>query len=154
MVADFHWKRLLRRGLPWYWKVCIRALRHGWALKENVFGAVCFYTRDCLLELKRRGFLDLPFTTSHELTAEDCYFTMATVASGFRRDHFAAPMAPLALAWRAMPWPAEELHRLGYKAVHSVDKGRNTTREENHGLTPREFFRRQRVLVQQHAAGG
>jgi hypothetical protein len=40
-----------------------------------------------------------------------------------------------------IPYPAKELVESPYKVVHSVDKGKNTDRESNGGMTAREYFR-------------
>jgi hypothetical protein len=66
--------------------------------------------------------------------ADDVYYTMCAVATGFDRRQFAVPNGPLCLAWKKLPLPAEEIHERGYKLVHSVDQGENAS-------GAREFFR-------------
>ena len=137
-------KLMIGRG-PWYLPIVRRAQRNGWGLGENVFGGGYFMTPDCLSALSANGYL----TPSNEkwhgrLQVEDVYFTMCAVASGFSPGHFAAPWGPLAMLWQSLPFPAREIHERGYKFIHSVDKGRNTSREENNGLTVREYFKKVR----------
>jgi hypothetical protein len=134
--------RFPRRFIPGrlgYAEICRRALASGWSLGENVFGGAYFMTGNCLREIQSLGYLD----TSHSprtSIAEDVYFTMCAVAAGFGRAQFAAPFGPLALAYDGLPAPARELAEKGMKLVHTVDKGKNTSRAENEGQTPREFF--------------
>jgi len=84
--------------------------------------------------------LNVPYRWHSELM-EDVYFSMAAVAAGFGLGHFAAPSGPLCLEWRGLPYPAKELADSPYKVVHSVDKGKNTDRDANGGMTAREYFR-------------
>lgn len=144
-------RRRLTFRAPAYAPIARRALAHGWALGESVFGAACFLTRPCLAAMHRSGYLNPPRRGWNSVIAEDVYFTMCAMAAGFRPGHFAAPDGPLCLAWRRLPLPAKEIHARGYKVAHSVDKGEHTSRSENGGLTAREFFRairREEVLLQ------
>jgi hypothetical protein len=86
------------------------------------------------------GALDVPYRW-HSRLMEDVYFSMATVAAAFKLGHFAAPSGPLCLEWRGLPYPASKMLESPYKVVHSVDKGKNTDRESNGGMTARERFR-------------
>jgi hypothetical protein len=81
----------------------------------------------------------------HSALMEDVYFSMAAVAAGFGLGHFAAPSGPLCLEWRGLPYPARMLAESPYKVVHSVDKGKNTDRDANAGMTAREYFRAVRL---------
>jgi hypothetical protein len=127
-------------GISW---ICDLAIRNGWGLGENIFGGAFFMRFQCVQAMLDKGFLD-DIENPNGWVIEDVFFTMCALAAGFDRAHFAAPTAPLALAFRGLPASAEELHRAGMKVIHSVDKGPWTTREENGGLTPREFFARLR----------
>ena len=129
-------------GLTPSWRHLLQmAEANGYRRGDNVFGGAYFITRSCLTDISKLGALDPPYHW-HSRMEEDVYFSMAAVAAGHKMGHFAAPDGPLCLEWRGLPYPASELWCRGYKLVHSVDKGINTGKEENQGLTAREVFRR------------
>jgi len=134
----------------------------GYRRGENVSGGAYFMTWPCLDSITRLGYLDVPYSWYNPITqfcltavskitgrplqswnrlAEDVYFSMATVAAGYKLGHFAAPDGPICIALRGLPYPAKELWNRGYKVVHGVDKGPCTSAEENGGLKAREVFR-------------
>ncbi|MHC4572972.1 MAG: glycosyltransferase [Planctomycetota bacterium] len=136
------WRRAL--GLrPYYHKLLNRAEKNGYRRGDNVFGGALFITHDCLSAIHRLGGLDVPYR-GHSRLGDEIYFSMATVAAGYRLGHFAAPDGPLCLEYRGLPYPAIELWQRGYKIVHSVDKGPNTTALENAGVSARQFYRNKR----------
>jgi len=154
------WRALL--GLRPSWVKLLRlAEKNGYRRGENIFGGGYFITWDCLNAIRELGYLQPPHSwynpatefyirivrriIGRELTrlwsiAEDVYFSMATVAAGNKLGHFAAPDGPLCLEHRGLPCPAREMWKRGYKVVHSVCKGPNTTASENGGHTAREVF--------------
>jgi hypothetical protein len=134
-VLARHDRRLVR---AWYHSQRVKARANGWTTGESVFGGGCFFTRPCLVALRKAGVLDVPVHSRPLYVAEDVYFSMCAVAAGFELGHFAAPVGPLAMAWRELPFSPEEITRCGYKLVHSVDKGR-------WAATAREHFRAQRA---------
>jgi hypothetical protein len=115
------------------------AEQRGYRRGDNVFGGAYFVTRSCLSALKNIGALDVPYCW-HSRLMEDVYFSMASVAAGFKLGHFAAPDGPLCLEWNGLPYPAKNFVNSPYKVIHSVDKGKNTNRDANDGKTVREFF--------------
>jgi glycosyltransferase involved in cell wall biosynthesis len=148
---------------PSWIKLLDAAEHHGYKRGENVFGGGYFLTWPCLDAMKKSGYLDPPYSwynpvnefclraiekirgralpySWHSRLSEDVYFSMATMAVGYKFAHFAAPDGPLCMEWRGLPYPAEEIWRQGYKVVHSVDKGPNTSADENGGITARELF--------------
>jgi GT2 family glycosyltransferase len=134
-----YWRKIL--GLQPFWAKFLRpAEANGYSPGENVFGGAYFITRSCLTAIEQIGGLDVPYRW-HSRLMEDVYFSMVTVAAGYKLGHFAAPNGPLCLEWRGLPYPAELMWQKGYKVVHSVDKGPNTTSAENSGYTAREVFR-------------
>ena len=138
-------------GLQPSWAGLYRlALQHGYRTGDNVFGGAYFLTRSCLEAMDAQGALVVPYRW-HSRLMEDVYFSMATVAAGFGLGHFAAPSGPLCLEWRGLPFTASKLAESPYKVVHSVDKGKNTDRASNGGLTAREYFRA--VRRQEHIVG-
>jgi hypothetical protein len=66
---------------------------------------------------------------------------MAAIAVGDELGHFAAPDGPLCLEFRGLPYPPDILIKKGYKIVHSVDKGPNTSRLDDTGMTARAYFK-------------
>jgi len=111
----------------------------GYKRGDNVFGGAYFITRNCLEKIDMLGGLDPPYFW-HSRLMEDVYFSMATVACGFNLGHFAAPDGPLCLEWRGLPYQARVLAESHFKLIHSVDKGPNTDRQANGGMTAREVF--------------
>ncbi len=143
MRKELGWRRRLAGRSPSWRSLWHRAERNGYRLGDNVFGGAYFVTPACLRGMLEIGALDVPFEWNSTLQ-EDVYFSMAAVAAGKAMGHFAAPGGPLCMDWRGLPMKASDLVARGFKIVHSVDKGRNTSAEENGGLTARQFFRKAR----------
>ena len=141
---ELSWPMRLLRLQPSWVQLLRLAERHGYERGDNVFGGAYFVTRSCLAAMENIGALDVPYHW-HSRMMEDVYFSMATVAAGYRLGHFAAPDGPLCLEWRGLPFPAIALAQSHYKVIHSVDKGKNTDREANGGKTPREIFKHKRI---------
>ena len=145
---DVH-RKLIEREERWYRKMLgltpswVNLLNlaedRGYKRGENVFGGAYFLTRKCLEEINLLGGLDVPYNWGSRMM-EDVYFSMSAVACGFKLGHFAAPDGPLCLEWRGLPFPARELAKSHFKVIHSVDKGQNTGRDVNGGMTAREVF--------------
>jgi hypothetical protein len=127
-------------GIGW---ICRLALLNGWGLGENIFGGAYFIRYECVTAMIGSGFLD-QLDNQAQWLIEDVFFTMCALATGFDRAHFAAPLAPFALAYRDLPASPAELAARGMKIIHSVDKGRWTSAQDNGGVTAREFFRAHR----------
>lgn len=134
---------------PWWAPLFSLAQQRGYRSGDNVFGGAYFITRPCLEGLQALHALDVPWNW-HSNLMEDVYFSMGAVAAGFTLGHFAAPSGPLCMEWRGLPYPARNLADSPYKVVHSVDKGKNTDREANDGMTAREFFQAVRRQEQVH----
>jgi hypothetical protein len=127
-------------GIGW---IARRAQLNGWGLGENVFGGAFFLRFECVEAMLADGLLDRIDDPRYWLI-EDVFFTMCTLATGFDRAHFAAPIAPYAFAYRDLPASPAELIARGVKVVHSIDHGRWSSAEANGGLTAREVFRQRR----------
>lgn len=140
ITRELRWPRRLL-GLQPSWASVLRlAERQGYQRGSNVFGGAYFVTRPCIDAMRQLGALDVPYHW-HSRLMEDVYFSIATVAAGFKLGHFAAPHGPLCLEWQGLPYPAKDLVESHYKVVHSVDKGKNTRPEANGGKTAREVFK-------------
>ncbi len=137
---EMHPLRKLAGLQPWWAPLFRLAQRRGYRAGDNVFGGAYFMTRRCLEALNALRALNIPYRW-HSKLMEDVYFSMAAFAAGFTLGHFAAPDGPLCLEWRGLPYPASRLADSPYKVVHSVDKGKNTDRSANAGMTAREYFR-------------
>jgi GT2 family glycosyltransferase len=147
-------RELMSQELRWYrrilgrqpsWKPLLElAQGRGYERGDNVFGGAYFVTRACLEAMDRVGALDVPWHWNSRMQ-EDVYFSMAAAAAGYRMGHFAAPDGPLCMEWRGLPYPAADLVRGPFKVVHSVDKGKHTSRADNQGMTAREVFGRERA---------
>jgi glycosyltransferase involved in cell wall biosynthesis len=146
ITRELMWPRRVVGLRPSWRSLLLLAERRGYRRGDNVFGGACFLTRDALTGMGNLGALDVPYRWNSRLM-EDVYFSMATVAAGFDLGQFGAPEGPLCLEWEGLPYPASELVTSPYKVVHSVDKGKNTSRESNGGKTPREIFESLRSTV-------
>jgi glycosyltransferase involved in cell wall biosynthesis len=157
------WRPLV--GLRPAWTTILQvAESKGYRRGENVSGGGYFITKRCLDTISHLGYLNVPYRwyspvvqfcldtiegavgkhlpySWHGRLAEDVYFSMSTVAAGYKLGHFAAPDGPICVAPRGLPYPAKELLSYGYKIVHEPDKGPNTSASENGGVSAREFFR-------------
>jgi GT2 family glycosyltransferase len=132
------WRSIFGLRPSWY-KLLRLAESKGYSRGNNVFGGAYFMTRSCLEGIESVGGFDVPYHWRSRL-AEDVYFSMAASAAGYKLGHFAAPDGPLCLEHKGLPYPAGQLWERGFKIVHSVDKGVNTTAAENGGLTAREIY--------------
>lgn len=161
--ASKWWRPLV--GLKPSWVNMLQiAESKGYRRGENISGGGYFMTRQCLDAIAGLGYLNVPYSWYNSVIqcfidaiesirrkslrkrrrgriAEDVYFSMATVASGFKLGHFAAPDGPICVALRGLPYPAKELLHHGYKIVHEPDRGPNTSALENGGVNARTFFR-------------
>ncbi|WP_462247685.1 glycosyltransferase [Ekhidna sp.] len=126
-----------------------KAEKNGYVRGDNVFGGAYFLTRSCIISMEQIGALNVSLSRL-SILAEDVYFSMATLASGFSMGHFAFPSGPLILEWKGLPYPAAKLIEEGHGIVHSVDKGPNTGPEDNEGQTAREVFRKKRETEMNH----
>jgi glycosyltransferase involved in cell wall biosynthesis len=142
MDHELNWIRFVLMK-PWWHPFLKIAEDKGYHRGENVYGGAYFITKQCLESMQQAGALNIPFRWNSKLS-EDVYFSMVTIAVGYRLGHFAAPEGPLCLESNALPYPAEDLLKSKYKLVHSVDKGLNTGLAENNGMTAREVFRQNR----------
>lgn len=140
---ELSWPWRLTGGLPYWSSLLHTAELRGYQRGDNVFGGAYWVTRPCLESMATMGALDVP-KRWHSRLMEDVYFSMATVAAGFALGHFSAPDGPMCLEWRGLPFPADELAKMPYKIIHSVDKGQNTGADRNGGVSAREVFRRLR----------
>lgn len=151
LTTEMNWRNWFKGTRPAYASLLRRAERRGYRRGDNVFGGAYFVTRNCLDAMLRAGALDLPYAW-HSHLMEDVYFSIATVAAGYQLGHFAAPDGPLCLEWEGLPYPALELAESKYKVIHSLDKGRNTGRDDNNGRTAREVFKQLRSFTPELAA--
>lgn len=140
IARELSWPRRILRLQPSWTRLLRLAESQGYRRGDNVFGGAYFVTRACLVAMGGLGALDVPYRW-HSRLMEDVYFSMATVAAGYKLGHFAAPDGPLCLEWRGLPYPAMDMAESQYKVIHSVDIGKNTTREMNSGKRPRDIFR-------------
>lgn len=143
-------RKLISQETAWYrrligkrpsWEIYLAmAERNGYQRGDNVFGGAYFMTRSCLEAVDKMGALNVPWHWNSRMQ-EDVYFSMITIAAGYKLGHFAAPDGPLCMEWRGLPYPADTLATSKFKLVHSVDKGKNTGAADNGGRTAREVFR-------------
>jgi hypothetical protein len=95
------------------------ARKNGYEDGEHCLGAATFYSKSCLEQFGRLGFLErAELRTSH--LGEDHIFGMMVRAAGFRMEDFATEGRPMGLAWKGLPASPASLLGMEKKIVHSV----------------------------------
>ncbi|MCP4627876.1 MAG: glycosyltransferase family 2 protein [bacterium] len=116
-------------------QILSRALRHGYEPGEHCQGGAYFISRRCLESLETAGLFGRGEMIYWNL-AEDHLFSMLACSMGFRLGDFAVGELPMAIKYRGLPAPPEELARSQKKIVHSVRFWENMSEPEI-----RRFFR-------------
>jgi hypothetical protein len=115
---DALWKEKLEANLETWGPLMAQAERHGYQRGEAVLGGAYVMTRQCLRALGAGGYLAR--TPTGPRIAEDVTFSLFSRALGFELVELAGPQQPLALAWRGLTMPPQEIMARGKKAIHSV----------------------------------
>jgi hypothetical protein len=117
-------RKKMRRWPGPFWRELLEDAR-AVGLKDgaHVFGGTAFYRYETLVDMRRRGVLEVPEHSARHFIGEDLYYSLGVAACGWQLGHFAAPQGPLALAWQDLPFTVDEILKSGYALVHSVDKG-------------------------------
>jgi hypothetical protein len=135
--VDDMWARRMSQH-PTFWAPLIdRACKYGYVPGESVLGGGYALSRACLLQLRADGLLALE-PPSEPRIAEDVTFSLLVRVVGREIHDFGGSRHPLALAWRGLPLPRQDLVRVGKKAIHSI---KFTTDD----LRARDYFARLRV---------
>jgi hypothetical protein len=111
-LRDYRRALVLRRMLR-------RAGRHGYVRGEHALAAASFFSGPCLDALCNSGLFERRALRSSQL-GDDHLTSLAVRSLGFGIEDFAADPHPLAVAWKGLPLPPEEVLRRGKKIVHSV----------------------------------
>ncbi|NIZ91113.1 glycosyltransferase [Kineococcus rubinsiae] len=106
-----------------------RARRHGYERGEHLLGAAYFTSRACLEDLRRRGLLNGE-RLRRSTMADDQLLSLVVRSAGWRIGDFSGDGEPLAVVWKGLPWPVEEITRRGKKIVHST-KDHGDVREDD-----------------------
>lgn len=117
------------------------ARKHGYEDGEHVLGAAYFMSRSCLESLARGGWLSRR-TLRHSAMADDQLLSLVVRAGGWRIDDFARDGQPLAVVWKGLPWPLEEILEREKSIIHST-KDHDGLREND----VRQFFAGRRAVV-------
>lgn len=100
-------------------RLVARARRHGYEMGEHVLGGTSFVSRACLDDLHSAGLLSEPLLGRAQVV-EDHMLALCVRSLGYELGDFAVGDDPLALAWRGLPYPPEEVLAAGKKVAHSV----------------------------------
>jgi hypothetical protein len=95
------------------------AAENGYIPGAHPLGGAYLHSRAAVLELHRRGWLELPALRRSHL-GEDQLFALLTVAAGFAIGDFGGPADPLALRWRGLPAAPDEILARHKLVTHSV----------------------------------
>ena len=95
------------------------ARKHGYTDGDHVLGGAYIHSYPALSRIYKNGWLDEPWmATSH--IGDDHFFSMLTMAAGYRIADFGGPSDPMALRWRGMPAHPADLLATGKLVTHSV----------------------------------
>lgn len=114
------------------------ARKEGYEDGEHVLGAAYFLSRECLQSLADGGWLTKK-ALRHSSMADDQLLSLVVRAAGWAIDDFARDGQPLAVVWRGLPWPVEEIVERGKAIIHSTKD-----HEELREVDVRQFFARRR----------
>ncbi len=118
-----------RRGLRHpRWFLTLRTMlraaeRQGYERGEHALGAAHMFARPLLLSWAERGWISAkggPPGGQVSVLGEDHLLGLMVRAAGFRTADFGRPGDPLAVSWRGLPAPPEELLASNAMVVHSV----------------------------------
>ncbi len=85
----------------------------------------------------------------HSRLADDLLLALYTCAAGYRLADFSDREQVMAINWRGLPMPLDELARLGKKVLHPVKEPSDPT----HETSVREYFRHRRSESARSVAG-
>jgi hypothetical protein len=120
-------------------RLVVAAKRNGYRLGDMCTGGSFFLSRrayDSFRELWRGDALSFRFSSLED----DLLFALHTAAGGFRLADFPAKSDIMAINWRGLPMPLEELVERGKKVVHPVKDPDDPTFEPE----VRRYFRERR----------
>lgn len=117
-----------------------RGKRKGFSMGHMCTGGALFLSREAYegtMKLWRRGGTSL----ANPILADDLLLSLYTAAAGFRLLDFSDADQVMAVNWRGLPMPLDELVRRGKKVVHPVKVPGEPEQERE----IRAFFRERRI---------
>ena len=100
-------------------RMLTQARRHGYEPGEHALGAAYFMPRTCLEDLRDKGLLNGARLRRSSM-GDDQLLGLVVRAAGWRIDDFSGDGQPLAVVWKGLPWPVDEITRRAKKIVHST----------------------------------
>jgi hypothetical protein len=128
---------LSKRGRSFYLLSLIaKAKYHGYRLGDMCTGGALFISRQAYdrgVRYSRGRYA----TFTDSFLDDDLLFSLHTAATGLKIADFSDREHPMAINWRGLPMPVEELIRRGKKIVHPV----KNPEDPLHEINVRRFFR-------------
>jgi len=126
---------VMRRELGWRTgnrtlrRLVRAARRHSYVLGEHPLASAAVFSRSTIDALADRGWLDLPGLATSR-AGDDHLLALLVRAAGFEIGDFGGPGDPMALAWKGLPYPPEDLLARGTLVTHSVRSWGDRTEPE------------------------
>ena len=135
-----YWREVMLRRKKDFNEVFDLAVRNGYEPGDGVQGGAYFFSRGCLSQIIRAGWLEgrggyQPSINRFESIAEDSLFTMLVYASGYVAEDIGGPGQPFGLWDKGLPMPPEELIRQGRLVTHALKY------RDEASLNARRYFR-------------
>lgn len=131
--------RLFEKDLQHWTPLIQQASRYGYELGEHAQGGAYVVSYNCLHAMAAVGHL-APHKIRKTWVSEDGVFSLYVRALGYEIHDFARN-GPLAIAWRGLPMPPNEIVAQGKKVIHSVKYSKED-------LLVRDYFRQRREAAE------
>ena len=125
-----------------------RAEAHGYTRGDMCTGGACFMRPDAIIAMAERGYFDLE-VLKHSNLMDDALMAVACYAAGYRLADLPEENNVLAINWRRLPMPVEELVSRRKKIVHPI-------KDEDVSIEPtvRAYFQKRRAESHRYCAVG
>ena len=123
-----------------------RAEAHGYTKGDMCTGGACFIRSDAIEAMHEHGYFDLD-VLKHSKLMDDALMALACYAAGYTLADLPEEDNVLAINWRRLPMPIEELVSRRKKIVHPI-------KDEDASIEPtvRAYFQKRRAESHRHSA--
>jgi hypothetical protein len=96
-----------------------QATINGYELGEHCLGAAYFLSYECLVTMRKKGFLSLD-SLKYSRLGDDHIISLIVRASNYKIVDFATGNYPICIKWRGLPCSPDELISRHKKITHST----------------------------------
>jgi hypothetical protein len=123
-----------------------RAESHGYTRGDMCTGGACFILAKAITAMDQHGYFDLE-VLKHSKLMDDALMALACYAAGYKLADLPEEDNVLAVNWRRLPMPVEELVSRGRKIVHPI-------KDEDVSIEPtvRAYFQKRRAESHRYSA--